>query len=133
MATIIFGYGAPGGGWLPVVGDWNGNQVDTVGLYDPTGSCFYLRNSNSSGYANVQFGFGQPGAGWIPIAGNWNGSNGAPANASASAAGVQNSGTLNALAIDAVDLAAIAHEVASATSPDDETTLFGESPDPPSA
>ncbi len=41
------------GNWKPIVGDWNGDGKDTVGLYDPTTTRFYLKNSNSHGYADV--------------------------------------------------------------------------------
>ena len=42
-----------------------GNGNDTIGLYDPATSLFYLRNSNSTGMADLTFGFGA--AGWTPI------------------------------------------------------------------
>jgi Tol biopolymer transport system component len=73
MADATFGFGAPGAGWLPVVGDWNGDGVDTVGLYDPAASVFYLRNANTTGMADLTFGFGAAGAGWLPVVGDWNG------------------------------------------------------------
>ena len=78
-ADVVFAFGAPGAGWIPLVGDWNGDGKDTIGLYDPTTSKFYLRNTTSLqsasdlGYADVAFSYGAPGAGWIPIAGDWNG------------------------------------------------------------
>jgi ribosomal protein S16 len=59
--------------WVPVVGDWNGDGVDTIGLYNPTNAAFYLKNSNSSGYADVVFGFGTPGNTFTPLAGDWDG------------------------------------------------------------
>ena len=49
-----------------------------MGLYDPSQSKFYLRNTTSlqgsgdKGYADVAFTFGAAGAGWLPIAGDWN-------------------------------------------------------------
>lgn len=73
FADQTVAYGLPGGGWLPIVGDWNGDGVDTVGLYDPGTSLFYLRNTNTAGNADLTFGFGAPGAGWLPLAGDWNG------------------------------------------------------------
>ena len=48
-----FPYGPAGGGWTPIVGDWDGDGMDTIGLYNPTTSMFYLRNSNTQGYADV--------------------------------------------------------------------------------
>jgi ribosomal protein S16 len=47
--------------------------VDTVGLYNPTNSVFYLRNSNSAGFANKTFQYGPANFGWTPIAGDWDG------------------------------------------------------------
>jgi hypothetical protein len=45
----------------------------TIGLYDPTASKFYLRNSNSAGDANKAFLYGPAGSNWIAIVGDWNG------------------------------------------------------------
>jgi hypothetical protein len=72
VADLSFAYG-PAAGWIPIVGDWNGNGTDTIGLYNPTASTFFLRNANSTGVADVSFAYGPPGAGWIPLAGDWNG------------------------------------------------------------
>src|SRR4029079_19451476 len=44
----------------------------TVGLYDTATSTFFLRNSNSSGSADLTFTFGAPGVGYVPITGDWN-------------------------------------------------------------
>jgi len=72
-ADATFGYGPPGGGWTPVVGDWDGNGTDTVGLFNPTNSVFYLRNTNNAGIADAAFGYGPPGGGWTPVVGDWDG------------------------------------------------------------
>lgn len=69
----VFGYGAPSLGWIPLMGDWNGDGVITAGLFDPVNSIFYLRNSNDTGYADITFGYGAPNAGWTPLVGDWNG------------------------------------------------------------
>jgi hypothetical protein len=68
-----FSYGPGGQGWIPLVGDWNGDGTDTVGLYNPANGTFYLRNSNSIGFADITFSYGPPGQGWIPVTGDWNG------------------------------------------------------------
>jgi hypothetical protein len=47
--------------------------ADTVGLYDPLTSVFYLRNTNTTGVADLYVAFGVPDAGWLPIAGDWDG------------------------------------------------------------
>jgi hypothetical protein len=44
---------------------------DTIGVYDPTTSTFLLRNSNTSGFAEITVTFGT--AGDLPIVGDWNG------------------------------------------------------------
>lgn len=72
VSNISFGYGPANANWLPVSGDWDGDGVDTVGLYDPVNSVFYLTNT-TNGQATMVFGFGAPAAGWKPVAGDWNG------------------------------------------------------------
>ena len=47
--------------------------ADTIGLYDPSDSQFWLKNSNASGYHDLKFDYGAPQAGWIPLSGDWNG------------------------------------------------------------
>ena len=59
---------------IPLVGDWSGSGATTVGLYDPTTSTFYERDSNTSGAADAAFVFGPAGRGWLPVAGDWTGS-----------------------------------------------------------
>ena len=58
-------------GTHPVVGDWDGDGTDTVGVYDPATGAFFLRNSNSGGPADLTFTFGGGGA-LQPLAGDWN-------------------------------------------------------------
>ena len=43
---------------------------DTIGQYNKTASVFFLRNSQSTGFADIAFGFGA--AGWLPLTGDWN-------------------------------------------------------------
>jgi hypothetical protein len=45
---------------------------DTIGLFSPTPSTFYLRNTNDAGFANQTFVYGPANTGWKPIAGDWN-------------------------------------------------------------
>jgi hypothetical protein len=47
--------------------------TSTPGMYDASSSTFYLRNSNSGGYADSVFGYGPAPSTWIPISGDWNG------------------------------------------------------------
>jgi hypothetical protein len=66
--TITFGNSST----LPVVGDWNGDGVDTIGTYDTTNSLFSLKDSNSSGAPiSYEVVLGIPGD--VPIAGDWDG------------------------------------------------------------
>jgi hypothetical protein len=46
---------------------------NTVGLFDPSSSWFYLRNTNSTGTADYQFGYGDPNGDWTAMVGDWNG------------------------------------------------------------
>jgi hypothetical protein len=62
-----FEFGAPG--WIPVVGDWDGDGVTSVGVVDPTTMTWYLGNSNRDGTPDYQFQYGAPG--WIPVVGDW--------------------------------------------------------------
>ena len=54
-------------------GSGGGSGSGTIGLYNPAGGAFFLRNSNSSGVADTSFSFGPSGLGWIPLVGDWNG------------------------------------------------------------
>ena len=58
---------------LSIVKSQVGEGTETIGLYDPSSSAFFLRNSNSSAPADLVFSYGPAGAGWKPIAGDWNG------------------------------------------------------------
>jgi hypothetical protein len=71
-----FPYGYSGPAWRPVVGDWNGDGVVTVGLYDPATSAFFLKNNNGNGPTALSFCFGQGGLGLQPIAGDWDDTSG---------------------------------------------------------
>jgi uncharacterized protein YkwD len=62
-----FSYGSPGD--TPLCGDWNGDGVDTPGIFRD--GAFFLRNSNSSGVADISFVYGV--AGDRPTVGDWNG------------------------------------------------------------
>jgi uncharacterized repeat protein (TIGR02543 family) len=59
-SNITFSYGPANQGWIPLVGDWDGNGTQTIGLYNPAVARFYLRNSNSAGASNITFSYGRP-------------------------------------------------------------------------
>ena len=67
FADVLLTYGVSGD--YPVAGDWNGDGVDTIGVY--RNGTFYLRNSNTNGFANIVVSFGA--AGDQPVVGDWNG------------------------------------------------------------
>jgi uncharacterized repeat protein (TIGR02543 family) len=72
-SNITFSYGPANQGWIPLVGDWDGNGTQTIGLYNPAVARFYLRNSNSAGASNITFSYGPANQSWIPLVGDWDG------------------------------------------------------------
>jgi hypothetical protein len=58
-------------GDVPFTGDFNGDEIDSVGLHRASSGFVYFRNSNSTGVADAQFFFGNPGD--KLAAGDWNG------------------------------------------------------------
>lgn len=64
-----FYYGDPND--VPFVGDWNGNGIETVGLYRRSTGFLFIRHSNTQGIADIEIYYGIPGD--IPIAGDWTG------------------------------------------------------------
>jgi hypothetical protein len=64
-----FYYGNPGD--VPFLGDWDGDGVETPGLYRQSDGYVYLRNANTQDIADIRFFFGNPGD--VPLAGDFNG------------------------------------------------------------
>ena len=54
-----------------LAGDFDGDGIDSIGLFDPTSNTFSLRNSNTSGPADLEFVYGI-GPVW-PLVGDWDG------------------------------------------------------------
>ena len=69
----LFNFGPTNSGWKPIVGDWGGEGIDTVGLYDPENGVFYLKRSFVTVHDEMIFTFGPTGEDWIPVAGDWDG------------------------------------------------------------
>jgi uncharacterized repeat protein (TIGR01451 family)/CSLREA domain-containing protein len=67
FADLLLTYGIPGD--YPVTGDWNGDGIDTIGVY--RNGTFFLRNSNTNGFADIVATFGLPGD--QPVVGDWDG------------------------------------------------------------
>jgi hypothetical protein len=68
---IVFTYGRLTRGDLPLVGDWNRDGKDTVGIVRD--GEWHLRNSLSGGHSDVSFVYGRVTRGDLPIAGDWSG------------------------------------------------------------
>ncbi|MGH8936827.1 MAG: hypothetical protein ACRDXD_11295 [Acidimicrobiia bacterium] len=64
-----FEFGQPAD--LALACDWDGDGVDTVGVFRPTQGSFLLRNSHALGTAEIQFAFGAPED--VPVCGDWDG------------------------------------------------------------
>lgn len=58
---------------IPVVGNWNDDDIDTIALYDPVTGVFMIRNTNTPGAANLTVKYGPRGAGPLPVSGNYDG------------------------------------------------------------
>ena len=66
-ADYEFLFGNPGDN--PVVGDWDGDGTDEIGLYRESSGFFHYRNTLSTGIVDGQFYFGNPGDRFV--AGDW--------------------------------------------------------------
>ncbi len=62
-------FGNPGD--APLFGDWDCDGMPTPGMYRPTDGFVYLRNSNTSGIADLAFFYGD--AADVPLVGDFNG------------------------------------------------------------
>src|SRR4030042_2864879 len=54
-------------GDIGVVGDWDGDGVQTIGVYRPTTGFFYLRNSRTPGVADISVPCGSWGTNKSPV------------------------------------------------------------------
>jgi dipeptidyl aminopeptidase/acylaminoacyl peptidase len=66
-AEYSFLFGNPGD--KPVVGDWDRDGIDEIGLHRETTGFFYYRNTLTTGVADGQFYFGDPGDRFV--SGDW--------------------------------------------------------------
>ncbi|MFN8419140.1 MAG: PQQ-dependent sugar dehydrogenase [Anaerolineae bacterium] len=53
----------------PIVGDWDGNGADSVGVFRPSNGLIYIKNTLSTGFADFTMVLGNPGD--VGIAGDW--------------------------------------------------------------
>lgn len=65
----VFTFGTPG--TVPLMGDWDGDGFDTVGVYDQASATVDLRNENTAGPADITYTIGQSGD--VPVAGDFDG------------------------------------------------------------
>jgi hypothetical protein len=56
VADVEYFYGDPGD--VVFTGDWDADGADTLGLYRPSAGVVYLRNTNSTGVADLSIGVG---------------------------------------------------------------------------
>ena len=71
LGAADFGYFFGNPGDRPFVGDFDGDGIDTVGLYRVSSGFVYFRNSNSQGVADFAFFYGNPGD--VIMAADWDG------------------------------------------------------------
>lgn len=64
-----FYYGNPGD--LPFMGDWDGDGIETPGLYRQLDGFVYVRDTNTQGIADLEFFFGNPDD--VPLVGDFDG------------------------------------------------------------
>ena len=53
---MIFGLGVPGD--VGIAGDWDGDGMDTTGVFRPSNGALYLKNTNATGFADIQINYG---------------------------------------------------------------------------
>jgi len=68
-ADFDYDFGSPGDD--PVVGDWDGDGIDTIGVHRPTTGEVLQRNSNTTGAADATLLYGNPGDRFFT--GDWDG------------------------------------------------------------
>ncbi len=68
---LVFDLGPTAPGWTAVVGDWDGDGTDGIGLYKD--GVWLLREVAAGGPVERQVQYGSNEPGWLPIVGDWNG------------------------------------------------------------
>ncbi|MBC2709265.1 MAG: hypothetical protein HF977_16440, partial [ANME-2 cluster archaeon] len=66
-------YGPGGADFLPMVGDWDADGTDTIGVYQISAGNFFLKNSITPGLADETAQYGPGGADFSPMIGDWDG------------------------------------------------------------
>ena len=65
---MSFFLGNPGD--VGIAGDWNGDGMDTTGVFRPSNGIIFLKNANTTGFADIALNYGL--AGDMPVTGDWN-------------------------------------------------------------
>ncbi|MDQ7035765.1 MAG: hypothetical protein Q9P01_13305, partial [Anaerolineae bacterium] len=68
VSEITLNFGPNEADWLPIIGDWDGDNIDDLGLYRD--GQWILRDTTLT---DTVVSFGE--AGWLPIVGDWDGDN----------------------------------------------------------
>lgn len=68
---LFFPFGEAISGAVPLAGDWDGDGVDSVGLY--ADGMFYLRTYPTGGRPDLTLAYGVSSATLVPVVGDWNG------------------------------------------------------------
>jgi hypothetical protein len=71
-ADITIRFGTSFEDAIPLVGDWNGDGIDGIGLYE-NGSWYLREVAESGSSADYTFRYGIKETGWQPVVGDWNG------------------------------------------------------------
>ncbi|MEA3503264.1 MAG: peptidase C1, partial [Actinomycetota bacterium] len=74
IADIDFAFGDPGD--VPIAGDWDGDGVDTIGVYRPSTRMVYLLNDLGHAAPDISFFYSGAAAGDKIVAGDWDGDGG---------------------------------------------------------
>jgi hypothetical protein len=56
-------------GDVGVTGDWDGDGLDTTGVFRPNNGMIFLKNTNDTGFADIELNYGLPGD--QPVVGDW--------------------------------------------------------------
>ncbi len=55
---------------MGIAGDWNGDGLDTTGVFRPSNGVIFLKDKNDTGFADYALNYGLPGD--KPVMGDWN-------------------------------------------------------------
>jgi hypothetical protein len=91
------------GGFTPLVGDWDGDGVDGIGVYDAQSGTFRLTNTLAPLAESYVFAVGLAKNDWIPLVGDWNGDG-------ASGVGLYDPQTSHFYLINSVELGFVQYE-----------------------